>query len=148
MRCARTVAGLVCFTLVLLVAERGYCGDEKPKQSGDVKAAAKIAAPAGQQAKAPAKRKKARGRLPFYYGKVGLSPEQRETIYGLQATYRPQLAELEKQLKELKAKLDAEVEAVLTDAQKQKLLELQEAARKKRDSRTKPQPAKTTKESQ
>ena len=149
MRFAKTIAMLACFALAVLTAERGYCGDKKPKQNAEGKAAAAKVAPAGQQAKTPAKKKKARGRLPSNYGKVGLSDEQRQKIYGVQATYRTQLEELAKQIKALRSKRDAEIEAVLTDAQKQKLAELQEASQKKRDSKKKkPKPAKTTKASQ
>jgi len=83
------------------------------------------------------KRKKPRGRLPNYYGKVGVSEEQREKIYAIQAMYRPKIEALEKQIAELKAKEDAEVEAVLTPEQKKKVEESRAAAAKKRAERRK-----------
>lgn len=83
------------------------------------------------------KRKKARGRLPNYYRAAGVTKAQTEKIYEIQATYRPKIEALEKQLEDLKSKQDAEVEAVLTPEQKKKVEELREAARKKRESRKK-----------
>lgn len=85
---------------------------------------------------APAKvAKKPSGRLPAQYGKLGLSDEQRYEIYGVQATYKKQIDELEKQIDSLKAKQKTEVEAVLTADQKKKLDELLAAARKAAEAR-------------
>ncbi len=148
MQFAKTIVLLACFALAVLTAEQSYSQQGKPKQVTGGKAAAKKAAPAKQQGKTPAKRKKAKGRLPNNYGKIGLANEQRQQIYGIQVKYRPQLEELEKQIKALRAQRDAEIEAVLTDSQKQRLAELQEAAKKKRASRKKPKPAKTGKSAQ
>ena len=83
------------------------------------------------------KRKKARGRLPFYYGRVGISSEQRKTIYSIQALYRDKLEELQKQLLDMRAKRDKEIHDVLDEEQKAKLKKLQDEARKKRESRKK-----------
>jgi Spy/CpxP family protein refolding chaperone len=75
-------------------------------------------------------------RLPNYYGKLDLTDAQKETIYTLQAKYGGQIDALEDQIKMLKDKRDAEIEAVLTDVQKQKLKTLQADAKKKKDDKT------------
>ena len=48
-------------------------------------------------------RRKPRGRVPRFYGKVGLSDKQRESIYTIQGRYRKQIAELMQQLNEIPA---------------------------------------------
>ena len=85
---------------------------------------------------APAKVvKKPRGRLPQYYGQVGISSKQRQEIYDVQAVYKKQIDELQKQIDALKEKQNAEVVAVLTPEQKKKLDELLAAAKKAAEER-------------
>jgi Spy/CpxP family protein refolding chaperone len=81
------------------------------------------------------KARKYRGRLPNYYGRIGLSDKQRKKIYSIQISYHEQILALEKQLKELRTKQSTEIEAVLTSDQKKKLNDQLEAARKKRAAR-------------
>lgn len=88
-------------------------------------------APARSVNKKPAI-KKARGRLPRYYGKVGLSKPQRERIYAIQATYRLKTEALTKQLMELRDRQDRDVRNCLTPLQQDRLDELVEMARKAR----------------
>ncbi len=91
--------------------------------------------PAAKPAEKPAAKKKTiRGRLPAYYGQIGLSKEQREKIYQIQANYRAKIEELEKQLAELRAKQQAEIDAVLTPDQKKRLEELRSRARSRRSA--------------
>ena len=71
----------------------------------------------------PAPAKKARGRLPAYYGKV-VTDKQREDIYAIQAKFNEQIAELQKQLADLTTQRDTEVEKVLTDDQKAEVARL------------------------
>ena len=78
---------------------------------------------------------KPRGRLPQYYGQVGLSDKQRQQIYDVQATYKKQIDELQKQIDALKVKEDAEIVAVLTPEQKKNLDELLAAAKKAAEER-------------
>lgn len=120
-------ASLVCVALAAL-----FLGSQVPVSStvGQDEAKPKVAAKADK--KEP---KKARGRVPAYFAQVGLSGEQREKIYSLQADYNGKIDELQKQVAELESKRDAEVEAVLTDAQKKQLDELRAAAKKKADER-------------
>ena len=98
---------------------------------GQEKAATKAAEKA-----APAKvASKPRGRLPQYYGQVGLSDKQRQQIYDVQASYGKQIDELQKQIDALEAKEETEVAAVLTPEQKTKLDELLAAAKKAAEER-------------
>lgn len=90
------------------------------------------------------KPRKFRGRLPAYWGRIGLSTEQRKKIYGVQLSYRPKIQMLQKQLEELRDKQAKEMEAVLKPEQKKKLADLLEAARKKRAARTKKRSRKST----
>ena len=48
--------------------------------------------------------KKAEGRVPAYYAQVGLSKDQKDKIYSLQAKYTEQITALQKQIAELEAK--------------------------------------------
>jgi hypothetical protein len=60
-------------------------------------------------------------RVPPGYSKLGLTDQQREAIYKVQGKYYPQIQALEKQVDALRAKREAECEAVLTPAQKRLL---------------------------
>lgn len=125
-------ATAVAVLATTLLAGGTLLSDEAPPQLAQADGAAKKA-----EAKKPAAKKKFRGRLPNYYGKVGVSNEQRQTIYGIQAKYHEQIEALERQIAELTEKRDAEIEAVLTPAQKARVKELVEAAKKKRAARKK-----------
>lgn len=75
---------------------------------------------------------KFRGRLPAYYGQIGLSRRQKENIYAIQGKYAGQIEELENQIAELEAERDEEIDSVLNDFQRQELKLVIEQARKKR----------------
>ncbi len=66
-------------------------------------------------------------RVPPFYGQIGLTPDQREKIYGIRTEYQTQIVELQRQIDELKAKEAQDCEAVLTEAQR-KLLHQRRAA--------------------
>lgn len=71
---------------------------------------------------APSKtRKKPRGRVPNHYGKIGLTNEQKEEIYAVQAKYREQIESLQAQINELQQEEASEIYLVLTDNQKESL---------------------------
>lgn len=122
---------LVCVALAAL-----FLGSQAPMSStvaqDDSKDKAKPAAKADK--KAP---KKAKGRVPAYFAQVGLSGEQKEKIYSVQADYNSKIGELKKQIAELTSKRDAEVESVLTETQKKQLDDLRAAAKKKAADRKK-----------
>ena len=63
---------------------------------------------------------KSRGRLPPFYSKV-VDKEQRAAIYKIQEQHSPQIDELAKQLEMAEDKRDAEIAALLTDEQRQKI---------------------------
>ena len=95
-------------------------------------------AEAAQKQKAGEKKGKTfRRRLPNYYGQVGISKKQRETIYRIQKEYFDQISVLEVQIAALKAKRDGEVHNVLNDPQKAVLKQLVDAAKKKRAANAK-----------
>lgn len=65
-----------------------------------------------------------RGRLPSNFGKLGISEQQRERIYSVQAEYNDRIDILLVQIEELRAARDAAIDEVLTDGQRQRLKEL------------------------
>jgi Spy/CpxP family protein refolding chaperone len=75
-----------------------------------------------------------RGRLPNHFGKLGITDEQRERIYGIQADYDGRIDALLAQIEELVADRDNEIDTVLTDGQRARLRELRAEARNKRES--------------
>lgn len=83
------------------------------------------AEPAKTEAKGPARR------LPNNFGKLGLSDEQKEKVYAVQAKYAEEIARLQKQLADARAKVKVETEALLTAEQKTKLAEFVAATQKK-----------------
>jgi Spy/CpxP family protein refolding chaperone len=67
---------------------------------------------------------KLKGILPMNWGKIGLSEEQKQTIYRIQGKYGAEIDKLESKIKELKASRDKEMKAVLTPEQKKRLEEI------------------------
>ena len=100
-----------------------------PRQKG---AAAK-ASPAAKPATRPTTRP--RGRLPRYFGKVGVSATQKRRVYAIQAMYRDRAEILTRQLEELRSQERLEVLEVLTALQKQRLAELIRMAEVAREAR-------------
>ena len=81
-------------------------------------------------------------RVPNHFGQLGLSDEQRESIYKIQARHMPKIDELEKQIDELRAQMLKECETVLTATQKQMLADRRTgavAARTKKAAPRKPE---------
>ena len=81
-------------------------------------------------------RAKPRGRLPAYFSRV-VSETQREEIYKIQREYRVQIEKLKTDLEKLETDMNMEVFAVLSEEQRMRVTELQEEARRKRESRRK-----------
>ena len=81
--------------------------------------------------------KKAEGRLPSNYGKIGLTDDQKKKVYDIQDRYEEEIKELEKKLADVKAKQTAEYEAVLTSNQKESLRALNEETKNKASSKKK-----------
>jgi hypothetical protein len=74
-------------------------------------------------APAPAVKKKAdpSRRVPDYFGQIGLTPEQRESIYKLRKTHHEKIDALKKEIADHENKSLDECEALLTDTQKKLL---------------------------
>jgi hypothetical protein len=66
----------------------------------------------------------AKGMLPTYWKQLGLSKDQTQEVYTIQAKYKAEIAKLRAELDELEGKQKKELEKVLTDAQKTKLREI------------------------
>lgn len=82
-------------------------------------------------------RTKPRGRLPAYYSEV-VSPEQKEKIYDIQQKYFEQIQQLQEQMKELEQQREAEVTAVLTLEQKERVAQLMAAKKKRKPAEPSP----------
>ena len=64
---------------------------------------------------------KLKGFLPMHWGKLGLSDDQKQTVYKIQAKYAAEIDKLEAKIKEIKASRDKEMKAVLTPEQRKRL---------------------------
>jgi len=74
---------------------------------------------------------KSSGRLPMYYAKVQITPEQREKILSIQKDFAAKIDPLRKQLDDLTKERDAKMAAVLTPEQQKQIDEMKAAAKKK-----------------
>lgn len=111
----RRAIRLVLASLILTVATHGAAQDQPAKKADK---------PAAKKAEG------FRGRLPAYYAKV-VTPEQRAEIYAVQKRHAEKIDALKAQLKAAIQQRDAEVEAVLSDEQKQKLADMIAEAKQK-----------------
>ncbi len=64
---------------------------------------------------------KAKGQLPTYWKQLGLTDEQVQKVYKIQAKYNDDIDKLEAQIKDMKEKMAKERAAVLTAEQKKRL---------------------------
>lgn len=95
----------------LLVASGGLVGQDPKK---DDPKPAKKDEPAG----------KLKGSLPPNWGKIGLTDDQKQDVYKVQAKYNAEIEKLEGKIKELKAARDKDMKAVLTAEQKKALQDI------------------------
>jgi hypothetical protein len=65
-----------------------------------------------------------KGTLPTYYKKLGLSEDQTQKVYKIRGRYRAKIDALMAQVKELQQQEKADLENLLTEAQKARLKEL------------------------
>ena len=72
----------------------------------------------------PTTKAKSSGQLPQNWGKIGLTDEQKKSVYKLQAKYNDEIDVLDTKIKELKAKMSAERLKILTAEQKKRLEEI------------------------
>jgi Spy/CpxP family protein refolding chaperone len=118
MRRLISATGFALVASALLLLPMSYAQDAK--KADDAKPAAKK------------ERAEPRGRVPNYYGRLGLSDEQKTKVYAIQDKYDDQIQALQKQIAEIRTKQEAEIAAVLTDSQKKILAEIVDAAKKKK----------------
>jgi len=76
------------------------------------------------------KESKARGVLPQNYRQLGLSEEQRQTIYKIQNEYSDKIDDLQKKIDDMKAERNAKYLKALTKAQRDRLEEIRKGAEK------------------
>jgi Spy/CpxP family protein refolding chaperone len=67
---------------------------------------------------------KVKGVLPPNWGKLGLTDEQKQKVYKIEADYKGKIADLQKQIDELKGKEKEDMLKVLTDEQKKRLKDI------------------------
>jgi Spy/CpxP family protein refolding chaperone len=65
-----------------------------------------------------------RGQLPQNWKALGLTDEQKAKVYSVQGKYRTRIADLERQIRELRAEERRDLEKIMTPEQKQKLREI------------------------
>jgi hypothetical protein len=111
----RRVAALAvsAATMTLLAGGLPLAAQEPGTTQADTKTKTKSA----KRAYDPARR------VPNFFGQLGLSDAQKDSIYKIQGKHMPQIDALEKQLEELRAQVLKECESVLTGPQKQMLAE-------------------------
>jgi hypothetical protein len=81
------------------------------------------------------KKEKSAGRLPPHYGQV-VTKEQREKIYSVQAKYADQIEKLLGQVSSLEKMQTEEIEAVLSQEQRDQVMKLASEAKSKRSKKT------------
>ena len=155
MRFNRGFASLLALVLICSVGLNSWAQNQTPAPAGSAQPAVSSAptqqspasqpsatpSPAGNQAAGANQSASAqeaaifRPRLPMYYAKV-VDEKQRQKIYDIQRKYHPQIAALQKQLEQLIAQRDAEIEAVLTPQQKAEIEKLRQEAAQRRKEKT------------
>ena len=84
--------------------------------------------PASAKSSAPSAQKKSIRRVPDYFGQIGLTPEQKTSIYAVLNKRHEKIEALEKQIATERAEMLAECEGVLNETQKKLLDNLRKAA--------------------
>ena len=82
------------------------------------------------------KEERKKGFLPANFGKLGLSVEQKQKIYGIQAKYKSDLDELNKKIKKVTEDQRADIYGVLSSDQKEKLKEITGFGKKDSDDKS------------
>ncbi len=67
---------------------------------------------------------KLKGFLPMNWGRIGLSDDQKQEVYKIQAKYGDEIEKHEAKIRELKAARQKDMEKVLSAEQKKKLLDI------------------------
>ena len=115
----------ITFTLgaALLLMSGGITGQEK----GTKKEEPKKEEVKKETKKPSVSKSKYKGQLPQNWGQLGLTDDQKQSVYRIQSTYNEQIDALEEQIKELKSKMSEERSKVLSAEQKKRLEEILKA---------------------
>ena len=97
----RLVTALALLAGIVLITGNGLFSQEKKDTPGKVK-----------------------GQLPANWGKLDLTPDQKQSIYKVQAKYKEDIAKMKEKIKEIESEERAEMSKLLTPEQKKKLQEL------------------------
>jgi hypothetical protein len=103
---------------VVLMGALSLVAQEPPAKNAD--------APKAKRTNNPAHR------VPDYFGEIGLTPEQKESVYKIREKHQAKIADLQKQLVAARKDELAECETVLNDTQKQLLADRRRAADEKK----------------
>ena len=83
-----------------------------------------VTSTSGQDKKSDKDDPKVKGTLPAHWRELGLSDDQKQKVYKVQAGYKAKIDDLEKKIKDLKAEEQEERLKVLTEDQRKKLREI------------------------
>jgi Spy/CpxP family protein refolding chaperone len=122
----RRATAVVCGLTIVLATSLLAARAQEPK--GDQPGAGS-ASPSAKRTYDPSRR------VPDHFGQIGLSAQQRESIYKIREKHQPKIDALERQLREVRAQVLAECEGILTVSQKQILEQRRQAAGEARKSR-------------
>lgn len=123
------LAGILCGIPWFEPAANADPSTEKPAvRKADTDSKAK---PPSSSKDAVGPTRKRRPALPPYFGQLGVNDQQRLQMQNVQSSYEARLKKLREELKSLVVERDQKLENLLTDGQKLRLHELQEAARQK-----------------
>ena len=117
MKSVRQAAFLV--GVAMLMMSGGIIGQEKGTKKEDTKKE--------DTKKEPTTKTKAKGQLPQNWGQLGLTDEQKQSVYRLQGKYNEEIDVLEAKIKELKSKMSEERSKILTAEQKKRLEQILKA---------------------
>jgi hypothetical protein len=113
---------------IALMTAKTRAQEPEPKPTSTTTPPAPAVAPDPAESPAP-KTVTPYRRVPSYFGRVGLSNQQREDIYVIRGRYQAEIAELRARIEALTRQEMDECESVLTEAQRRLLQQFRTAAR-------------------
>ena len=123
--------------LLTALAWERLAGEARAQESAQESAAQDAEGKEAASAQEPKAKPKFRGRLPAYYKNV-VSETQRKKIYGIQQEFAEKIHALQTQIMELVKQRDTAVQGVLTDKQRERILQLIADAKAKRAAAKQP----------
>ncbi|WP_406699687.1 hypothetical protein V5E97_12590 [Singulisphaera sp. Ch08] len=104
-----SVVSILCLGMIPVTAQ------EAPPSTSTTTSSTKTEAPTAKPTSTSLRR------VPTYFGQIGLTREQKDSIYQVVAKHQSRIEELKKELAEANAKMVQECETLLDDAQKKSL---------------------------